>query len=139
MCMYIKTFGGRGQSDGRLTGNETIQTVECDPTTSLCNVVVPAPGAVLVFFNTVAEEEATPSSTQTFATTYVTKTVGTATVNPSVLATSNGHSGTNRSSLGSTSPGSASDATGHARLIPAISTLSAGFTGVLLMMRLLFV
>lgn len=134
---HSQTFGGRGESDGRLLGNETIETVQCDQTNNICNVKVPAPGAVLVFFTSAAEEESTPSSTQTFATTVVTRTVNTVTVNPSVVATSNGHSGVDRSILGSTSQGSSSGATGWAGLIPGVSTLSAGITGVFLVVRLL--
>lgn len=133
-----QTFGGRGQSDGRLLGNETVQTVECDQTANTCSVQVPAPGAALVFFTPTAAEESSPSSTQTFATTAVTRTVNTATVAPSVVATSNGHNAANRSKsrLGSTSYGSSSGTAGRAGLIPGMITLTAGFAGIAIVRRL---
>ena len=51
------------------------------------------------------------AASTTFSTTFITKTFGTATVDPSVLATSNGHTGMDaKSALGSTSHGSFSGA-----------------------------
>ncbi|EMD34954.1 glycoside hydrolase family 79 protein [Gelatoporia subvermispora B] len=100
-----QTFGGQFGADGRLQGTEYIQTVACDTGANACQVRVPAPGFALVFMTNDALEEATPTSTATFATTAYTKTMNTASIDPSVLATSNGHSGKDLQ-LGSTSSGS---------------------------------
>ncbi|KAJ3880476.1 hypothetical protein F5051DRAFT_161099 [Lentinula edodes] len=99
-----QTFGGNFDSDGRLEGTESIQTISCDQSAQVCSVSVPAPGAALVFLtNELTETEGAPSTT--FATTTVTNTGNTATVDASVLATSNGRNG--NSPLGSSSKGSA--------------------------------
>ncbi|KAF7297395.1 Glyco-hydro-79C domain-containing protein [Mycena indigotica] len=108
-----QTFGGNFASDGRLTGTEDIKTVDCDATAKTCSVKVPAPGFALVFLggdDALTENKGAPS--QTYSTTALTKTVNTATINPSVLATSNGHGGVgdplrfSNNQLGSTSHGS---------------------------------
>ncbi|KAG1761526.1 glycoside hydrolase family 79 protein [Suillus occidentalis] len=78
-----QTFGGTFQSDGRLTGSESVQTINCDQSSNTCQVTVPAPGVALVFLSTDAYAESGNPSTQTFPTTMVTKTVNTATINPS--------------------------------------------------------
>ncbi|OCH90122.1 hypothetical protein OBBRIDRAFT_793583 [Obba rivulosa] len=119
-----QTLGGRFQADGRLQGDEDVQTISCDQTQNTCQVTVPAPGVALVFLTDEAFEESTPSTTQTFATTAVTKTANTATVPASVLATSNGDSGADRESLTSTSKGSS----GASRAIvgaPGVASLIA--------------
>ncbi|KAG1852844.1 hypothetical protein DFJ58DRAFT_728345 [Suillus subalutaceus] len=74
------------------------------PSSNTCQVTVPAPGAALVFLSSNAYAESGNPSTQTFSTTAVTKTVNTARIDPSVLATSNGMSGATWE-LGSTSKG----------------------------------
>jgi hypothetical protein len=79
-----------------------IQTVTCDQAGNTCLISVPAPGAVLAFLTPQALSESTPSATETFPTTFFTKTQNTATVPASVLSTSNGHSGSTFR-LGSTS------------------------------------
>ncbi|EIN05129.1 glycoside hydrolase family 79 protein [Punctularia strigosozonata HHB-11173 SS5] len=105
-----QTFGGSFESDGRLVGDLDIETVNCDTGNNVCQISVPAPGFALVFLSDDALTDADQASTvQTFSTTAVTKTVNTATIDASVLATSNGHSGKDRK-LGSTSKGSSSDA-----------------------------
>ncbi|KIM41886.1 glycoside hydrolase family 79 protein [Hebeloma cylindrosporum] len=98
-----QTYGENFESDGRPLGTENIETITCSSATgsSICTIKVPAPGVALVFLT--SETAAAPS--QTFSTTALTKTRNTATVAPSVLATSNGHSGM-ANELGSTSPGS---------------------------------
>ena len=78
-----------------------MQTINCAD--NVCQVQVPAPGFALVFLTDNALSESTPKGPQTFATTAVTKTIHSATVDPSVLATSNGHNASNRQKLGSTS------------------------------------
>lgn len=57
----------------------------------------------MVFLTSSAFAESNPSSTVTFATTAATKTHNTVTIDPSVLATSNGMSGNVRDQLASTS------------------------------------
>lgn len=97
-----QNFGATFQSDGRLKGSESVQTIDCDQSSNTCQVTVPAPGVALVFLSSDAYGESGNPPTQTFPTTMVTKTVNTATVDPSVLATSNGMSGATWE-LGSTS------------------------------------
>jgi hypothetical protein len=78
-----------------------VQTINCAD--NVCQVQVPAPGFALVFLTDDAFSESTPKSPQTFATTAVTKTINFATVEASVLATSNGHRAGDRQTVGSTS------------------------------------
>ncbi|KAK0190675.1 glycoside hydrolase family 79 protein [Armillaria mellea] len=106
-----QTFGNIFESDGRLTGQEDIKTVTCDQNANTCPITVPAPGFALVFLNDEAFTETDGASPMTFATTAVTKTLNTATVDQGVLSTSNGHSGM-RDVLGSTSKGSQNGVTG---------------------------
>ncbi|KIJ62902.1 glycoside hydrolase family 79 protein [Hydnomerulius pinastri MD-312] len=98
-----QTFGGTFASDGRPTGSLSIQTIPCDTTSSTCTVPLPAPCIALIFLTPTAFSESNPSTIQTFATTAYTKTVNTATINPSVLATSNGMNGAERGTVASTS------------------------------------
>jgi len=96
-----QTFGNNFESDGRLKGNLDVQTVACDQTARTCPIRVPAPGFALVFLSPQYLTEVS-NGPETFSTTARTKTRNTATIDPSVLATSNGHSGSNRL-LGGTS------------------------------------
>ncbi|KAJ6603195.1 hypothetical protein DFH09DRAFT_1270161 [Mycena vulgaris] len=100
-----QTFGGFFESDGCLMGVEDIKTVQCYTTASAqtCTVKVPTPDFALIFLTDTVYSEA-DTSTLTFPTTARTKTQNTATVDPSVLATSNGHSA-GLDGLGSTSKG----------------------------------
>ena len=103
----IQTFGNQFEVDGILRGDLDVQTVACSD--GACAIHVPAPGFALVFLeddNDVADKDA---ATKTFATTAQTKTLNTATVDPSVLATANGMNGSERGWLGSTSHGSVTD------------------------------
>ncbi|KAH9927381.1 glycoside hydrolase family 79 protein, partial [Amylocystis lapponica] len=127
-----QTFGPVFGSDGRLQGTETVQTVSCDQGAGTCAVTVPAPGFALVSFAGAGLNG--PSSTATFATTAATQR-NTATVNPSVLATSNGHSGANRY-LGSTSEGSAQgNGARGAGVVPGVVSLIAAAAGAALLMK----
>ena len=102
-----QTLGANFQSDGRLQGEENVVTVPCDSATNTCTIRVPAPGFALVFLNDKAYTDSVPAgNTLTFATTAITKTVNTATIDPKVLETSNGHSGKDRVNMRSTSKGS---------------------------------
>ncbi|KAH9850912.1 hypothetical protein C2E23DRAFT_734171 [Lenzites betulinus] len=111
-----QTLGGRFQADGRLQGTEVVQTVQCDQTANTCAIKVPAPGAALVFVSDGAQQQADALAAQTaatYATTVVTKTKNTATVDPSVLATSNGNNGKIRGlNQGGTSQGGENGAVG---------------------------
>lgn len=93
---------------------------------------MPAPCAVLVFLSSAALTETSGAASHTFPTTVLTKTVGTATVNPSVLATSNGHTGMDaKDELGSTSKGSYSGAVGmkHLSSRGLLASLILGLAG----------
>jgi hypothetical protein len=88
-----QTFGGNFDSDGRPmggdeNGNAVLETVQCN--NGVCAVTVPAPGMVLVFLTNASLGEV-EGDVHTFSTTVRTKIGHTATVDPSVLATSNGH------------------------------------------------
>ncbi|KAJ7054036.1 glycoside hydrolase family 79 protein [Mycena amicta] len=89
-----QTFGGPFESDGRLTGTEQIQTVTCS-TNNTCDIKVPAPGFAMVFLADLPTSAETFDGVKTFATTALTRTLNTATVNPTLLATSNGQAGAN--------------------------------------------
>ena len=101
MVIYSsKTFGGYFESDGRPIGQESIETVQCNQ--GNCSVIVYAPSYALVFLdnNALIEVESGPSTT--FSTSVI--PTNTLTVNPVVLATSNGQRGlSNFHHLGSTS------------------------------------
>ena len=120
-------------ADGRFRGDETIQTVQCDQSVGTCNIQVLAPSFALVFLTSGALSEVEPSSTQTFATTTVTGHPF-ASVNPSVLATSNGHSGVDRGLVGSTSKGS-SDALSSG-IVPGLCSLMATVFSAMLLLGL---
>lgn len=127
----IKTFGGTFGSDGRLTGDLDVKTVTCDQTANTCQVQVPAPGFALVFLTDSSLSEVTPQDPMTFPTTAVTKTHNTITIDPSVLATSNGFSGSDRKWLGSTSQGSKSGAQSSRGAVPRIIALIVVVSGTI--------
>ncbi|KAH8804201.1 glycoside hydrolase family 79 protein [Flagelloscypha sp. PMI_526] len=84
-----QTLGDAYGSDGLLKGDEVIKTIECN-NDNTCTIPVPAPAFALVFLNGDPNSNvAYPSSTYT--TTAITQTRNTATMDPAVLATSNGH------------------------------------------------
>ncbi|GLB45264.1 putative glycosyl hydrolase family 79 C-terminal beta domain [Lyophyllum shimeji] len=116
-----QTYGNKFQVDGRPKGELNITTIPCDTAQNQCRVPLKAPSFALVFLtDPTVPAAAEPTATLTFATTAVTKLVNTATVDPSVLATSNGHSGKERAALGSTSPGSISAAR---RVVPGVGVV----------------
>jgi hypothetical protein len=130
----MKTFGANFESDGRLSGDLDVQTINCDTNANTCQVQVPAPGFALVFLTDSAFSEVTPQNQQTFSTTSLTRTAHTATVDPSILATSNGHSGSDRDKdgYGSTSKGSANGAESLRAVAPGMVVLLAmGFGAVM--------
>ncbi|KAJ7745669.1 glycoside hydrolase family 79 protein [Mycena metata] len=89
-----QTFGSAFESDGRLTGTEQIQTVTCK-SDNTCDIKVPSPGFALVFLTDTSTDAETYADVKTFPTTALTKTINTLTIDPSVLATSNGQAGAN--------------------------------------------
>ncbi|KDQ23855.1 glycoside hydrolase family 79 protein [Pleurotus ostreatus PC15] len=129
-----QTFGSHFDSDGRLMGEEVIQTVDCDQGTNLCSITVPAPGAALVFLSDSALTETGGAPSTTFATTALTKTLNTASIDPTLLATSNGH---RTGKVGSTSPGSASSGWGLKDTLPGLSLLVAVAAGGMVLGRAL--
>ena len=115
-----------------------IEAVNCDQANGVCSVRVPAPGAALVFLSDNALSEIERSPVVTYPTTAQTRTHNTATVDPAVLATSNGHSAMNQKgkSLGSTSKGSVSgsaDVGGRYGTVFWLSVVMAGVAGPLTM------
>ncbi|CCM01660.1 uncharacterized protein FIBRA_03722 [Fibroporia radiculosa] len=122
-----QTFGGQFASDGRLQGVQTVQTVACNQAANTCAITVPAPGFALVFFSSSALKESTPSSTVTFVTTTMSKHTDVS-IDASVLATSNGHSGKDLD-FGSTSRGSSGGGKA-AGVYPSIVLLVAMVAGV---------
>ncbi|KAF9228223.1 glycoside hydrolase family 79 protein [Gyrodon lividus] len=119
-----QTFGDVFSSDGRPVGTVDIQTIDCDQSHNVCNVKVPAPGAALVFLSDEALVESDQGPTMTFPTTAYTKLHNTATIDPSVLATSNGNKGL-AGSLAGTSKG-VNGAFGLAQALPSLGALIAG-------------
>jgi hypothetical protein len=99
----LQTFGGIFESDGRLTGDKDIRTISCSD--GSCRVNVPAPSFALVFVSEQALGESDSGASRTFPTTLHTKTINTLTVDPRVIATSNGHSGFSKHGTWSTSRG----------------------------------
>ncbi|ESK94670.1 glycoside hydrolase family 79 protein [Moniliophthora roreri MCA 2997] len=100
-----QTLGTKYNVDGRLRpSSPTIQTISCTKETaspaSICQVRVPAPGFALIFLPSYSPDSSEP---KTFSTTAYTRTHNTATVDPSVLATSNGNRGGLDGADGSTS------------------------------------
>jgi len=86
-----------------------VTTISCDQNANTCSVPVPAPGFALVFLTEDALDAVSPTSTVTFPTTGTDSTSTHVYIDPSMLATSYGHSGM-RDVRGATSSGSFSSA-----------------------------
>ncbi|KIM82064.1 glycoside hydrolase family 79 protein [Piloderma croceum F 1598] len=130
-----QTFGGNFASDGRLMGQQYIQTIACNG--GSCKVKVPAPSFALVFLSDKALSESDNGASQTFSTSLQTKTLNTATINPSVLATSNGHKGFAKVG-GSTSREKGlrdNAASGLSQTLPSVVTLVSLVAGGLMVSR----
>lgn len=110
-------------------GSEDVQTVNCDATNNACQIHVPAPGFALVFLTSTSETETAGAASTTFATTATTNLENTATIDPDVLATSNGHTNM-KDHIGSTSRGSASAAESVKLAIPGLTRLVAIVVGL---------
>ncbi|PBK94950.1 glycoside hydrolase family 79 protein [Armillaria gallica] len=115
-----QTLGTKYTVDGILKNDINVVTIACDTSANTCTIPVNAPGFALVFL-TVTESDF--SGVTPFATTAYTKTINTATVDPSVLATSNGHSGDSFLVVGSTSKKSQSGALGMNDMLKGGSVL----------------
>ncbi|KAJ7289361.1 glycoside hydrolase family 79 protein [Mycena rebaudengoi] len=115
-----QTFGGNFESDGRPMGTEDIKTVPCDAAAQTCTVTVPAPGFALVYLSGDPYSDA-EAPAATYATTARTKTHNTATVEPAVLATSNGNRAGNMALGGTSRPPSSAR-----RNAPALATIVFG-------------
>ncbi|KAH9476802.1 Beta-glucuronidase [Psilocybe cubensis] len=124
-----QTLGNQYEVDGRFKGELNVTTINCDTVASTCIIPIPAPGFALVFFNNAAEQLTIGQATQTFGTTAFSRGHNTATVDPAVLQTSNGHSGANRDSYRSTSLGSASSAEKKVAMIPGVIALFSVIVG----------
>jgi len=128
-----QTFGGNFESDGRLMGQQNIQTITCNG--GSCQVKVPAPSFALAFLSDQALSESDSGASQTFSTSLKTKTENTATVDPSVLATSNGHKGFANHGGTTSKETSHNAAFGLSQALPSMVTLVSLVTGSLLVGR----
>lgn len=128
----IQTLGNKFKVDGRMKGELNVVNIDCDQGANACQIPVKAPGFALVF----VADPTSPhdESIHTFETTAYTKAINTATVDPEVLATSNGQSGKEREKLGSTSFGSVNAAEGLRALVPGLSVLAATLCGASVVM-----
>ncbi|KAF8636113.1 hypothetical protein AX17_003816 [Amanita inopinata Kibby_2008] len=130
-----QTFGSYFESDGRPMGQESIQTVQCDQSNNACTIPVYAPSFALVFLSDDSLKEVESGPYTTYSTTAVTKSHNTATVDPSVLATSNGHGGFDKQRLGSTSKGSLSGAAGQTQALQGATVLATMAITALTLLR----
>ncbi|KAI0774365.1 glycoside hydrolase family 79 protein [Fomes fomentarius] len=129
-----QTLGGRFQSDGRWQGEESIETIQCDQGQNACAIKVPAPGAALIFFSDDAQKAASGEAIETFPTTIITKTKNTVSIDPAVLATSNGENGRDRAQRGGTSAGGQNGAI--ALVGPGVAALLTILASVALISRM---
>lgn len=133
-----QTMGGEFQSDGRLQGTQQTQTIACDQANNECTIPVRAPSYALVFLTDDAlsmSSAPSGSSTLTFATT-VTTGKGRPGINPSVLATMNGHGGPGSRYVGSTGTGVLNiSGIGLKAATPGLGLLLAATIGWLLVMH----
>lgn len=93
----------------------------------MCQVKVPAPGFALVFLTDNAMFESDQSPTMTFSTTAYTDIHGpTVTIDPSVLATSNGEKGLADALAGTSKGRQMNSALGFAQALPSLFAVMAG-------------
>ncbi|KAJ7592239.1 hypothetical protein C8J56DRAFT_1131767 [Mycena floridula] len=127
-----QTFGGVYESDGRLKGDPDVKTVTCNG--GNCIITVPAPSMALVFLSDQALQESDTGTTVTFPTTVFTKTLNTATVDASILATSNGHQGFTE---GEGNGGSTSRSSGTNEATRRVVAVSMSFAWIVVFVSLL--
>ncbi|CAE6465695.1 unnamed protein product [Rhizoctonia solani] len=127
-----QALGGELGSDGRLEGTQETVTIQCDTTAQTCAIPVKAPSIALVFLTSDALTESSPDATvtQSFPTTAVTNRPNkiTVSVDPSVLANSNGRGAAEHDLLGSTSEGSVNSA--PAQMQAGAAAISATFVAL---------
>ncbi|KAG8720319.1 hypothetical protein FRC09_009762 [Ceratobasidium sp. 395] len=123
-----QTMGNNFEADGRLKGNETVETITCE--NGSCAIPLKAPSLALVFLTDSSFSSSEPTEVQTFSTSYATRIHNTATVDQAVLATSNGRGGGKWGGgiLGSTSVGSTSGGVMRV-LVPGLGMLTAVVAG----------
>ena len=126
-----QNFGSFMQSDGRPAGSESIENAVC--TNQICTIRVPAPAVALVFLYPSSLTETAGAAKHTFSTTARTNRHNTATVDPAVLATSNGHTGMD-GLLGSTSAGSVSGSEKLHMYVGGFCAFIMGLAGVMLLL-----
>lgn len=131
-----QTLGDVQASDGRLNGTLNVTTIACDQAANTCSIPVPAPGFALVFLTDGALSAVSPASTVTFPTTATRTSTSTHIyIDPSMLATSYGHSGM-RNVRGATSQGSFSSAVSTRCTVLSIAfALLASALGMLTLFR----
>jgi hypothetical protein len=133
-------FGGVFESDGRPMGQESSETIPC--TNGQCTATVPAPGVVVVYMSDAIYGNAESASftqtgqgqeggSMTFSTTARTKGGNTATVDPSVLATSNGHKAANELGGGTSKGKSRGESVGVNVVMGVVGALVGGAMVVL--------
>jgi hypothetical protein len=117
-------------------GQQDIQTITCNG--GSCQVNVPAPSFALVFLSDQALSESNTGAAQTFSTSVKTKLHNTATVDPSVLATSNGHKGfANHGGTTSKGSGQNNASFGLSQALPSVLALVSMVAGGLMVGRML--
>jgi hypothetical protein len=131
---HKQTFGDVQQADGRLSGTLNVTTINCDQNANTCSIPVPAPGFALVFLTEDSLNAVSPSSTATFPTTVSTNTKLHVSINPSMLATSNGHTGM-KDVRGATSAGSHNSAPPRYAVLSVAFALLAGVLGAIAVFR----
>lgn len=95
---------------------------------------VPAPGAAIVYFSNDAQSAIASEQYSTYSTTVITKSKNTVTIDPSVLATSNGEGGKNRL-IGGTSQGG-SNAAAAGVVAPGLAVLVSVLAGLTVFWRI---
>ncbi|KAN0136518.1 hypothetical protein V8E53_005565 [Lactarius tabidus] len=130
-----QTLGNQFQSDGRLQGSLDVLTVNCDTSAGTCQIKVPAPSFALVFLTNTEFSAVTPNIPVTYPTTAVTRTANTIFIDPSMLATSNGHYGMENkqgaTSFGSSSGGRALGETLSFALVSIVAVIGTFIIGCL--------
>ncbi len=126
----LQTLGDPQTSDGRLNGTLNVTSIDCDQTANTCSIPVPAPGFALVFLTSDAINAVSPTSTVTFPTTTARSTSSHIFIDPSMLATSYGHSGMKFVRGATSDHNYTSGASPRDAMLSGALTLLAGAAGV---------
>ncbi len=127
---FFLTLGDPQTSDGRLNGTLNVTSIDCDQTANTCSIPVPAPGFALVFLTSDAINAVSPTSTVTFPTTTARSTSSHIFIDPSMLATSYGHSGMKFVRGATSDHNYTSGASPRDAMLSGALTLLAGAAGV---------